>query len=67
MSSLDDVRALGYTVWQAHAGNGENAPVYFVSGFGISTYVPGDDQAQIDSLADPIRHAERLAPPRLAT
>ena len=52
-----DVEALGYTVQDSAAG------VKFVSGFGVATYVAVDDQEQIDSLADPVLHAQRIAPP----
>jgi hypothetical protein len=33
--------------------------VYRVDGYGISTYVAGDDQAALAALADPEAHAER--------
>lgn len=54
MATITDVLALGYEAPLAMPG------VYYVSGFGISTYVNADDQAQIDSLADPVLHAERV-------
>jgi hypothetical protein len=57
MATWDDVRALGYTVAEAQPD------VMFVSGNGLQTYVKADDQAQIDSLADPVLHAERITPP----
>jgi DNA-binding helix-hairpin-helix protein with protein kinase domain len=59
MATWADVEALGYTVGEARPG------VFFVSGDGLATYVASDDQAQIDSLADPTLHAERIAPPEL--
>lgn len=57
MATWADVEALGYLVPLAAEG------VRYVSGFGIATYVKEDDQAQIDSLADPVLHAQRIAPP----
>jgi hypothetical protein len=56
MATWDDVRALGYTVAESQPD------VMFVSGNGLQTYVAAADQAQIDSLADPVLHAERITP-----
>lgn len=55
MASPDDLRALGYEVGEAAPG------VFAVRGFGAAIYVASDDQATIDSLADPALHAERIA------
>ena len=63
MSTFDDLRTLGYSVAVAFTPEGDSAtPVYHVEGYGLSTYVNGYDQGQIDSLADPMLHAARIAP-----
>jgi hypothetical protein len=57
--TLDDIRALGYTVEVAQPFEGEPFTVYRVEGFGVSTMLRDDDQEAIDSLADPDAHRER--------
>lgn len=56
--TIADIEALGYEVGIAQERD-DGTKVYFVSGFGVQTYVAGDDQEAIDSLADPAGHTER--------
>lgn len=67
MATLDDIRALGYTVEVAHPFTGFAA--YEVVGPGLSTQVRArpdgtgveiEDQRAIDSFANPQLHAERV-------
>jgi hypothetical protein len=61
-TTITDLCSLGYSVGEAFRGGESDAPiVYAVSGLGIQTYVREDDQQMIDSLADPVKHAARVA------
>jgi len=57
VNHLDKLIMLGYRVEQAHEVEGTT--VWFVEGFGMSTYVRGDDEESLASLADEQAHAER--------
>lgn len=59
MAALTDVQALGYVVTEARPSTDDSAAVMYVTGFGLETYVAADDQATIDSLADPAAFAAR--------
>jgi hypothetical protein len=54
---LDRLVMLGYRVEQANEVEGTT--VWFVEGFGMSTYVRGDDEEALASLVDEKGHAER--------
>lgn len=54
---LDRLIMLGYRVEQAQEVEGTT--VWFVEGFGMSTYVRGDDEEALTSLADEQGHVER--------
>lgn len=54
MTDIYDLEKLGYTVAVAASG------VWFVSGYGLSTYVAGTDSDMVASLADPALHAARV-------
>jgi len=64
-ATLDDVRALGYTVAKAsdcQTPEGKWLTTWYVSGFGVGTYLSECDpehQAAVDSIANPQVHFER--------
>lgn len=57
MEALETLRNWGYRVEEAQ--NVEGVPIYFVEGFGMSSYVRGDDEDTLAMLADPDAQAER--------
>jgi hypothetical protein len=57
-ASIEDLRALGYTVTIANPG-AEGCPIYYATGFGNSAYFKLCDpagQALVDSWANPVAH-----------
>ena len=55
-ATIQDLQALGYTVTLSNPGPaGQNCPVYFVTGHGVSEYINCNSQDVIDSLANPAR------------
>lgn len=58
MEPLDQLREWGYRVDVAQQHEGFD--VYFVEGFGLASYVRGDDLEALAALVDPAAHAERV-------
>jgi hypothetical protein len=54
MSTLGDIRALGYQI-----DSNPDLGLAAVRGFGVATMLDPKDQAAIDALANPAAHAER--------
>lgn len=55
MATVEDLRGLGYDVSNSATG------VLYICGYGSAIYVREDDRETIDTLADPVLHAERVA------
>ena len=54
MATIQNLTALGYSTGVAFTTD-KGVQIWSVEGFGVATYVPENDAAQIDSLADPAR------------
>lgn len=52
-ATIDDLRALGYSVQISNPGQ-NGCPIYYISGHGLSSYFTCDDQAAINSYANPV-------------